>query len=58
MGPNPQVTVDLVTFTEEILYKKLHFLCSVCKTTVFRQLALSTRESYKKGKKGGDRVSF
>ena len=31
MLPNPQETVDLVTFTEEILYGKLHFLCSVSK---------------------------
>ena len=29
MWPNPQVTADLVTFTEEILNGKLHFLCSV-----------------------------
>ena len=27
-GPNPQETADLVTFTEEILNGKLHFLCS------------------------------
>ena len=26
--PNPQETADLVTFTEEILNGKLHFLCS------------------------------
>ena len=26
---DPQETVDLVTFTEEILNEKLHFLCSV-----------------------------
>ena len=25
---NPQETVDLVTFTEEILHGKLYFLCS------------------------------
>ena len=30
MWPNPQETADLVTFTEEILNKKLHFLCSDC----------------------------
>ena len=30
MWPNPQETADLVTFTEEILYEKLHFLCSEC----------------------------
>ena len=28
MLPNPQKTADLVTFTEEILNGKLHFLCS------------------------------
>ena len=27
MWPNPQKTVDLVTFTEEILNGRLHFLC-------------------------------
>ena len=29
MWQNPQETADLVTFTEEILKWKLHFLCSV-----------------------------
>ena len=29
MWPNPQETADLVTFTEEILNGKRHFLCSV-----------------------------
>ena len=29
MWPNPQETADCVTFTEEILNGKLHFLCSV-----------------------------
>ena len=28
MWPNPQEPADLVTFTEEILNEKLHFLCS------------------------------
>ena len=28
MWPNPQETADLVTFTEDILNGKLHFLCS------------------------------
>ena len=28
MWPNPQETVDLVTFTEEILNGKLSFLCN------------------------------
>ena len=30
MWPNPQETADLVTFTEEILNGKVHFLCSGC----------------------------
>ena len=30
MRPNQQFPADLVTFTEEILSGKLHFLCSVC----------------------------
>ena len=29
MWPHPQETADLVTFTEEVLDGKLHFLCSV-----------------------------
>ena len=29
MRPNSQFPADLVTFTEEILNRKLHFLCSV-----------------------------
>ena len=29
MRPNPQETADLVTFTEEILNGKLHYLYSV-----------------------------
>ena len=28
MGPDPQKSTDLVTFTEEIFNDKLHFLCS------------------------------
>ena len=28
MWPSPQFSADLVTFTEEILNGKLHFLCS------------------------------
>ena len=30
MWPNRQETADLVIFTEEILDKKFHFLCSEC----------------------------
>ena len=29
MWPDPQETADLITFTGEILNRKLHFLCSV-----------------------------
>ena len=29
MWPNPEEPADLVTFTEEILNGKLHFLCSL-----------------------------
>ena len=28
MWPNPQETMDLIPFTDEILNEKLHFLCS------------------------------
>ena len=28
MGPNPQETADLITFTEKILNEKLRYLCS------------------------------
>ena len=37
MWLNPQKTADLVTFTEEILNGKLHFLCSVYyqKSTIY-----------------------
>ena len=37
MWPNPQETADLVTFTEEILNGKLHFLCSVLGTLLFNK---------------------
>ena len=33
MWPNRQETADLVTFTEEILNGKLHFLCNVVTST-------------------------
>ena len=35
MWPNPQETADLVTFTEEILNGKLHFLCRDTKDFCF-----------------------
>ena len=36
MWPNPQETADLVTFTEETLNGKLHFLRSECWSVVFK----------------------
>ena len=39
MGPNPQKTADLVTFTEEILNGKLHLLCSES-MLIFKNVAL------------------
>ena len=41
MLPNPQETVYLVTFTEEILNGNLHFLCSVY-TKKMEKLSLIT----------------
>ena len=35
MQPNPQFPMDLVTFTEEILNEKLHFLRSEKVTRMF-----------------------
>ena len=40
MRPNPQKTADLVTFTEEILNGKVHFLCSVHDLNVQRSSTL------------------
>ena len=40
MWPNPQFPANLVTFTEEILNGKLHFLCSViCTKASFNKAA-------------------
>ena len=39
MWPKHYETVDLVTFTEEILNGKLHCLCSVSSTSLDQQLA-------------------
>ena len=39
MGPNPQETADLVSFTEEILNGKLQFLCSVSSDYPIKPLA-------------------
>ena len=46
--PNPQFPADLVSFTEEILYGRLHFLCSdkidPCKFLVFNFQKLLLKE--------------
>ena len=47
MSLNPQETADLVTFTEEILNRELHFLCSVFKLSSLSE-ALESRYLYVK----------
>ena len=47
MSPNRQLPADLVTFTEEILNRKLHFLCSVI-TQVFSQKVCDFLKFFKK----------
>ena len=47
MWPNPQETGDLVTFTEEILNRKLHF-CAVIVTTVAEKKGYSFLNKYEK----------
>ena len=47
MWPNPQETGDLVTFTQEILNGKLHFLCivkTVCPKTILIKCFLQLSE--------------
>ena len=43
MRPNPQETVDLVTFPEEILNGKVQFLCSVSQPTETRFAAKASK---------------
>ena len=48
MWPNPQKTADLVTFTEEVLNGKLHFLCGgEVNSNIFKKIiaALSSNET-------------
>ena len=40
MWPNPQFPADLVTFTEETLNGKLHFLCSDLFTVYIKDTAI------------------
>ena len=44
MWPNPQFLADLVTFTEEILIKKVHFLCSLLREII--EVIFSFGEKY------------
>ena len=58
MSPNPQETADLVTFTEEILNGKLHFLCSEVNeiiSNVFsrRKISLNKNKTFFQSQKFG-----
>ena len=46
MLPNPQETLDLVTFTEKILNGKIHFLCSVRNGIQFAVFVLHRKETW------------
>ena len=48
MWPNPQFPADVVTFTEEILDGKLHFLCYETKKNLASGNAGETRAAEKK----------
>ena len=55
MWPNPQFPAHLVTFNEEILNGKLHFLCSVCKTAENEDVTLVNVSNFGDGKIGKKR---
>ena len=44
MWPNPQETADLVTFTEQFLTGKFHFLYSDCNDFLFRSSLAPQKE--------------
>ena len=48
MWPNQQFSADLVTFTEDVLSGKLHFLCSETIADL-QKLVLTSGTSYKFG---------
>ena len=48
MWPNPQFSADLVTFTEDDLSGKLHFLCSETIADL-QELVLTSGTSYNLG---------
>ena len=58
MWPKPQFSADLVTFTEEILNGKLHFLCSViCYSYLVIQNSANGKEQTTDGKFPSDDVT-
>ena len=54
MWSNPQATADLVTFTEEVLNGKLHFLCSVKVIVMWTYLILVCTANTDGNAKTGD----
>ena len=42
MCQNPQFPADLVSFTDEILRGKLHFLCCVCMRALYLAIKVAT----------------
>ena len=44
MWPNPQFPADLVTFTEEILNGKRHFLCSDVRYKIYRVVTFTPKQ--------------
>ena len=40
MWPNPKIPTDLLTFTEEILYGKPHFLKNICEGIIFGKISI------------------
>ena len=48
MWPNPQFPANMVTFTEEILNEKLHFLCSDSRVCVIENKSTLQTKSRRK----------
>ena len=49
MLPNPQIPADMVTFAEEILYGKIHFLCSEMRFFFLRKRAQKNHSNDTRG---------
>ena len=58
MWPHPQFPADLVIFTEEVLYGKLQFLCSLFYFTMGKIISERPRELELIGSKGGGEGSL